>query len=737
MGLSRVMSKYLFMIVMLLTIGSVVPMSDTALMAADKKTSAQSQRQKQAEQKAKQRERQRAQTQKAREQKAKQRAREKEQADKQRAREQERKEKAQAKKDERNEQESYNKQIEQIKKHNKRAISYQTRDIHHYVGVWGFAGYSALFQKFDTQLNFVNKTVGGFGGGAGVGYQMLYKHFLFNAGLEFEQFNSLDRIVDNAAGAGSFTQSFPMSPYPTMTYTYIFNDLTTRTSASYLQIPLLFGGEWDRYYFLAGPKVGMSIAGKSATSAMLTTQITDDEFIGPIDQMFTHALVENRPYNSKPDPITYSPLRFGLNVGLHGEFGIYLDEWIKKADKNKKPQVRGGKKQDSFADRLRYRIGLFADYGVLNIQSGSNISSNSTVPVTFNNAQDPLDLTMQPILSIEPSRNAKVNPFLVGVKVAVFCELPRKQVKILPFPPEPMPRMAARIVSEADGTPLTAAMLMVYSTERDRVITKTTSRGGMVVQKFKRGEYKLWAKRSGYYDSDTVTYTLESDLKDTVIFRLKQLPEPPKYYMTGFVRDSETLKPLEASISIFDGMGKTKLYEGQAADDGLFVTDLEKGDYIAHLTMPGYSPADDTIHFDKDTVYLTMTPIKEGMKVVLHNMFFATNKTQILSESEQALEFLYSFLDENPTVEVLITGHTDAVGSEASNQRLSEGRSKAVREALIMRGIDGARIETDGKGESEPIADNETEEGRAMNRRVEITITSTGGKDIEVQVVNK
>lgn len=124
-------------------------------------------------------------------------------------------------------------------------------------------------------------------------------------------------------------------------------------------------------------------------------------------------------------------------------------------------------------------------------------------------------------------------------------------------------------------------------------------------------------------------------------------------------------------------------------------------------------------------------PIKVGAKVVLHNLFFATNKTQILPQSEQALNELAQFMQAHPGISVRITGHTDDVGSEQANQILSEGRANAVRTELIRRGVAGDRITAEGKGESEPIADNKTEEGRARNRRVEFTITATGDEDIE------
>jgi len=142
-------------------------------------------------------------------------------------------------------------------------------------------------------------------------------------------------------------------------------------------------------------------------------------------------------------------------------------------------------------------------------------------------------------------------------------------------------------------------------------------------------------------------------------------------------------------------------------------------------------PKDDTIHFVEDTVNLFLQPIHEGIKVKIENLFFATNKTYILPESEQAMSDLAQFLLDNPGVTIHITGHTDAVGSDEANQILSEGRANAVRQNLIDRGVAAERMTAEGKGEKEPIADNDTEEGRQLNRRVEFVITGTDGADIE------
>jgi OOP family OmpA-OmpF porin len=87
----------------------------------------------------------------------------------------------------------------------------------------------------------------------------------------------------------------------------------------------------------------------------------------------------------------------------------------------------------------------------------------------------------------------------------------------------------------------------------------------------------------------------------------------------------------------------------------------------------------------------------------------------VLDEAAQILQ-------DNPDVRVTIEGHTDAVGSDAYNQQLSERRAAAVKRYLVTKGIAADRLETVGRGESEPVSSNETDEGRAMNRRAELKV---------------
>jgi len=99
---------------------------------------------------------------------------------------------------------------------------------------------------------------------------------------------------------------------------------------------------------------------------------------------------------------------------------------------------------------------------------------------------------------------------------------------------------------------------------------------------------------------------------------------------------------------------------------------------------------------------------------------FDTGKSSIKSESQKVVDELYKMVNENPSLKIVIEGHTDNVGSKTSNQTLSEQRAASIKQALVNKGISSERIKTVGYGQDKPISDNTTEDGKAKNRRVEI-----------------
>jgi outer membrane protein OmpA-like peptidoglycan-associated protein len=111
--------------------------------------------------------------------------------------------------------------------------------------------------------------------------------------------------------------------------------------------------------------------------------------------------------------------------------------------------------------------------------------------------------------------------------------------------------------------------------------------------------------------------------------------------------------------------------------------------------------------------------IKVGETIILEGINFETNSANITPDSEERLVKAYNTMINNPAIEVEISGHTDSRGSNSSNQSLSERRANSVKEWLVAKGIDGARIVTVGYGEDRPIAPNDSPENMLKNRRIE------------------
>jgi OOP family OmpA-OmpF porin len=108
--------------------------------------------------------------------------------------------------------------------------------------------------------------------------------------------------------------------------------------------------------------------------------------------------------------------------------------------------------------------------------------------------------------------------------------------------------------------------------------------------------------------------------------------------------------------------------------------------------------------------------------IILDNVLFDFDKAAIKPEGAKILDRLVQFLKENPAKKVDFEGHADWIGTDAYNQKLSERRAKAAQDYVTKQGISPARTATRGFGESKPIADNKTKEGRAKNRRVEVKV---------------
>ena len=139
--------------------------------------------------------------------------------------------------------------------------------------------------------------------------------------------------------------------------------------------------------------------------------------------------------------------------------------------------------------------------------------------------------------------------------------------------------------------------------------------------------------------------------------------------------------------------------------------------YSEHFSLTDYKGV-----FEPYLLNIALNPIIPGEVTIMRNIFFDSCKANLKDESLAELNKLYEFLIQNPSIAVEISGHTDDVGSEDYNMTLSDQRAQAVTDFLVAKGIDSNRLQHKGYGFTKPLTTNQTQEGRAKNRRTEIKV---------------
>ena len=202
--------------------------------------------------------------------------------------------------------------------------------------------------------------------------------------------------------------------------------------------------------------------------------------------------------------------------------------------------------------------------------------------------------------------------------------------------------------------------------------------------------------------------------------------------LTGYVLDTiGGVEPIVAKMAFFDpGTGNR---EALVISDtlGEFTARLpEPKAYAVEINATGYLYFLDIVDFTRATGdeklqrNFFLKKVEVGTKVVLDNIYFETGKAILRPESHNALDQVFRFLENNPSMQLEISGHTDNTGSLRINQRLSRDRAKAVVDYLVNLGITQDRLISEGYADTQPVAPNNTVEGREKNRRVEFKVLS-------------
>ncbi len=217
---------------------------------------------------------------------------------------------------------------------------------------------------------------------------------------------------------------------------------------------------------------------------------------------------------------------------------------------------------------------------------------------------------------------------------------------------------------------------------------------------------------------------------DLYEFVLPEKMKPEQRLFKDFVVvHSVTQTPLGLANVKIKSLDEKEVYAGTSSKNTGLVRAMHDGanDLRISAYKKGFLPYSAVVSkddlMDATTIYeLPLTPLKSADSFVLRNLLFDTDKSELLAAGEQELRLLKKLLIDNPSLNATIVGHTDNQGGRSYNQKLSEDRATAVLEWLIDSGIESGRLNAQGEGMDKPVATNDTEEGRALNRRTEVQL---------------
>lgn len=205
----------------------------------------------------------------------------------------------------------------------------------------------------------------------------------------------------------------------------------------------------------------------------------------------------------------------------------------------------------------------------------------------------------------------------------------------------------------------------------------------------------------------------------------------PVVLVSGTLRDQQTHAPLKGQVFV------DELTEGKASfsvytnDSGVYILAVRRGHRFGlqavadkHLPKSERFTYPKSGAFNRSKLDFDLAPIEVGASTEFKNVYFETAKSDLLPESKPELDRVAEFLHRSRTASIEIDGHTDDVGNEAYNEKLSLDRATSVMNYLISKGIAKERLEAKGFGKRKPLKHGTDEASRAMNRRVEMVVTS-------------
>lgn len=243
---------------------------------------------------------------------------------------------------------------------------------------------------------------------------------------------------------------------------------------------------------------------------------------------------------------------------------------------------------------------------------------------------------------------------------------------------------------------------------------------GMIVDRFGKFGYLSSERPGGFGGLDIYKFELPTNLKPQAVS-----------YVKGNVFDADTKEKIVAKMELTDlSTGKVVANIESNKDGSFFLVLKSNANYMLTIDKENYLfySANFSLLEQPDLkpyeMEVPLTKPKVNHEVILTNVFFDVDKYELKEASKLELDKLIFLLKKFPFMKIEIGGHTDNTGDQAKNKTLSLNRAKAVKEYLVSKGVEATRLTAIGYGDSMPIADNSTPEGRAMNRRTVFKVLS-------------
>ncbi len=271
-------------------------------------------------------------------------------------------------------------------------LSPETR---HFLSLHGDAGYSAILHTIAGQ-----KPSAGMAAMIGFDYRLFHNNFIFSAGVEgmYElNANQLDDHDEAIRMMDTEGDIFNMHVHVDKS-----RDLAHMANVN---IPILFGGEWGRFYFMVGPKVAINLYGMTASSAQITTYGEYDKYYDDFYDMINHQFVSNQYMSSAA-----LPLKWNFNIVAHAEIGGRIGHMFKHQQFRINP------------DKVRMYLGAFVDFGLLNL----HVASGGSPIFGYRETDKGVQFYLQPLFQSSLADNAVFRNLNVGIKYTVAFELPQK-----------------------------------------------------------------------------------------------------------------------------------------------------------------------------------------------------------------------------------------------------------------------------------------------------------------------